>query len=99
MQDHKNLFMVLDFVEGGELFSHLRRQGRFPERQASFYAAQITMALEYAHPLITYSSRATVPVGLMCPCQYIVSSHQLSNDLFLTAHRMGPCTGTSRSST
>ncbi|KAK4123726.1 Pkinase-domain-containing protein [Parathielavia appendiculata] len=48
-QDAKNLYMVMDFVEGGELFSLLRRSGRFPNPVAKFYAAEVTLALEYLH--------------------------------------------------
>ncbi|KLU88996.1 AGC/PKA protein kinase [Magnaporthiopsis poae ATCC 64411] len=48
-QDCKNLYMVMDFVEGGELFSLLRKSGRFPNPVAKFYAAEVTLALEYLH--------------------------------------------------
>ncbi|KAM5351368.1 hypothetical protein ACJ41O_004091 [Fusarium nematophilum] len=48
-QDIKNIYMVMDFVEGGELFSLLRKSGRFPNPVAKFYAAEVTLALEYLH--------------------------------------------------
>ncbi|KAI0481437.1 Pkinase-domain-containing protein [Xylaria cf. heliscus] len=48
-QDARNLYMVMDFVEGGELFSLLRKSGRFPNPVAKFYAAEVTLALEYLH--------------------------------------------------
>ncbi|KAL8738555.1 MAG: hypothetical protein Q9181_000662 [Wetmoreana brouardii] len=50
-QDAKNLYMVMDFVEGGELFSLLRKSQRFPNPVAKFYAAEVTLALEYLHSL------------------------------------------------
>jgi len=43
--------MILDFVNGGELFFHLKREGRFPENRVKFYAAQITSALAHLHSL------------------------------------------------
>ena len=46
--EHK-LYMVLDFVRGGELFYHLRRAGRFTEAQARFYVAEVILALDYLH--------------------------------------------------
>ena len=48
-QTKDKLFFVLDYCAGGELFFHLGKVGRFPEDRARFYAAQITLALEYVH--------------------------------------------------
>lgn len=48
-QDSKNLFMVMDYIEGGELFSLLRKSQRFPNPVAKFYAAEVTLAIEYLH--------------------------------------------------
>lgn len=50
-QTADKLFFVLDYCAGGELFFHLGKVGRFPEDRAKFYAAQITLALEYVHSL------------------------------------------------
>lgn len=50
-QTSDKLFFVLDYCSGGELFFHLGKTGRFTEERARFYAAQITLALEYIHHL------------------------------------------------
>lgn len=44
-----HLLMLLEFVEGGELFTYLRNEGRFPHNTVRFYSAEIVTALEYLH--------------------------------------------------
>jgi serine/threonine protein kinase len=41
--------MVLEYIVGGEFFTHLRKAGRFDNATAKFYAAQIVMIFEYLH--------------------------------------------------
>ena len=48
-QDSMNIYMLLEFVQGGELFSHLRRAVRFSADVSRFYAANIILVLEYLH--------------------------------------------------
>ncbi|CAG9315296.1 unnamed protein product [Blepharisma stoltei] len=48
-QTGRELFLVMDFCPGGELFFHLHNLGRFTEKQAKFYFAEILLGLEYLH--------------------------------------------------
>jgi len=48
-QDKLNLYLVFDFVQGGEIFRLLRKENLFPNDVALFYIAEITLALEYLH--------------------------------------------------
>jgi protein kinase A len=47
--DHDSLYMLLDYVPGGELFTYLRKLRRFDEDVARFYAAEIVLVLEFLH--------------------------------------------------
>jgi serine/threonine protein kinase len=48
-QTKDRLYLVLDFMNGGELFYHLQQAQSFNEERAKFYAAQILLALEHLH--------------------------------------------------
>jgi serine/threonine protein kinase len=48
-QTPEKLYMVMEFVNGGELFFHLKNDKRFPEKRVKYYAAELFLALEHLH--------------------------------------------------
>ncbi|KAI8391383.1 kinase-like domain-containing protein [Radiomyces spectabilis] len=50
-QTPRELHMILEYAVGGELFRHLDHEGMFDESMASFYAAELVLALEHLHGL------------------------------------------------
>jgi len=49
--DQRYIYMLLEYIVGGEFFTHLRKAGRFENDQACFYASQIASIFEYCHSL------------------------------------------------
>jgi protein kinase A len=48
-QDSRYLYLLLEYVSGGELFSHLRSQGYLNVDDTRFFAGQVTLMFEYLH--------------------------------------------------
>lgn len=48
-QDSEKIYLVFDFVQGGEIFRLLRKENSFPNDVALFYVAEITLALQFLH--------------------------------------------------
>ncbi|KAK1944108.1 Serine/threonine-protein kinase AtPK2/AtPK19 [Phytophthora citrophthora] len=48
-QTKSNVYLVMPFVAGGELFHHLHKEGLLLESSAKFYAAEMVLALEHLH--------------------------------------------------
>jgi protein kinase X len=48
-QTPSHVYMMLDYACGGELFTLLRREGRFANDVALFFATEIALAFEYLH--------------------------------------------------
>ena len=43
------LYLILEYIQGGELFSLLRNKGSFPIEQTRFYIAHVITIFEYLH--------------------------------------------------
>jgi len=48
-QDELRLYLLMEFVIGGELYALLRNAGRFHNDRAKYYAAEVVLVLEYLH--------------------------------------------------
>ena len=48
-QTQDNLYLITEFMQGGELFYHLRNNGKFTEEEAKFYICEIILALNHIH--------------------------------------------------
>jgi len=48
-QTEEKLYMVLEYINGGELFFHLKKEGKFSEQRVKLYAAEISSALAHLH--------------------------------------------------
>lgn len=48
-QDHEKLYLILEYAQGGELFTHLAQERMFSEDVASFYMAEMILALDHLH--------------------------------------------------
>ena len=80
-QDDLHLYMYMEFVSGGELFSHLRRAGRFTNDTGKFFAASIILAMQHLHGKCSRSRSHTQ--GLRCAL--LCATRPLRRLLFRTA--------------
>lgn len=49
LQDKQYIYFVLELLQGGELFTHLRNKGKLSEQAARFYAATVVYAFSNLH--------------------------------------------------
>ena len=48
-QNEKKLFMITEYMPGGEMFYHLHMNDHFNENKARFYIAEIALAINHLH--------------------------------------------------
>ncbi|KAG0145388.1 hypothetical protein CROQUDRAFT_716113 [Cronartium quercuum f. sp. fusiforme G11] len=89
-QSLSELFLVMDYKSGGELFHHLQKEGRFTEERARFYTAEIVLALEHLHTYnIVYRDLKPENIlldatGHIVLCDFGLSKPNLSSDELTT---------------
>uniref|UniRef100_A0A7S3DG88 cGMP-dependent protein kinase n=1 Tax=Palpitomonas bilix TaxID=652834 RepID=A0A7S3DG88_9EUKA len=67
-KDAEYLYMLMETVMGGELFTYLRQRERFSEDEAKFYAACVISAFEFLHER-GYAYRDLKPENLLIDSQ------------------------------
>ncbi|PIA16126.1 Pkinase-domain-containing protein [Coemansia reversa NRRL 1564] len=50
-QSNSKLYLIMEYVAGGELFTHMANERIFSEDQATFYAAELVLAISHLHRL------------------------------------------------
>ncbi|KCV67366.1 AGC protein kinase, variant [Fonticula alba] len=48
-QDERHLFILMEYIVGGEMYTHLKAEHHFSEARARFYTAELILFLEYLH--------------------------------------------------
>ena len=48
-QTKHKLFLIMDYLEGGDIFEYLKKSNKFNQKVAKFYAIEVILALEYLH--------------------------------------------------
>ncbi|EMC92947.1 hypothetical protein BAUCODRAFT_77167 [Baudoinia panamericana UAMH 10762] len=85
-QTAADLYLVTDYMSGGELFWHLQKEGRFVEERAKFYIAELILALRHLHQHnIVYRDLKPENIlldanGHIALCDFGLSKANLSND-------------------
>lgn len=64
-QDDRYLYMVMDYLPGGDLMTHLMRKDTFTEAETRFYIAELVEAVDYIHTNLHYIHRDIKPDNIV----------------------------------
>ncbi|KAH9904210.1 protein kinase-like protein [Xylariomycetidae sp. FL2044] len=79
-QDHEKLYLILEYGQGGELFTHLNTEKMFSESTAAFYMAEMVLALSHLHDTLGVVYRDLKPENCLLDAQ----GHLLLTDFGLS---------------
>lgn len=95
-QDHEKLYLILEYAQGGELFTRMLTERMLPEETAAFYMAEMALALEHLHHTVGVVYRDLKPENILLDSE----GHLLLTDFGLSKvavdghHRCRSMTGT-----
>ncbi|KAI0398576.1 serine/threonine-protein kinase psk1 [Xylariaceae sp. FL0594] len=84
-QDCEKLYLILEYGQGGELFTHLNTEKMFSESTAAFYMAEMVLALSYLHDSLGVVYRDLKPENCLLDAQ----GHLLLTDFGLSKVAVG----------
>lgn len=64
-QTKNHLYLIMDYLSGGEFFKYLKRSRRFNEETTRFYAAEVLLALDYLHESLEVIYRDLKPENML----------------------------------
>mmetsp|Transcript_100189 Transcript_100189/g.192200 ORF Transcript_100189/g.192200 Transcript_100189/m.192200 type:complete len:674 (-) Transcript_100189:61-2082(-) len=64
-QDDNFLYMVMDYLPGGDLMTHLMAKDIFTEEETRFYIAELVEAVDYIHTRLHYIHRDIKPDNII----------------------------------
>ncbi|TPX16733.1 uncharacterized protein E0L32_003674 [Thyridium curvatum] len=79
-QDQEKLYLILEYGQGGELFTHLSTEKMFSEPTAAFYMAEMILALSHLHDTLGVVYRDLKPEN----CLLDAEGHLLLTDFGLS---------------
>ena len=81
-QTDTKFYLVLEYVPGGELFTHIREKPKLPLDEAKLYIAEIGLALDYLHSIgIVYRDLKTENILLGEDGHIKITDFGLSKDI------------------
>lgn len=94
-QTDTKLYLVLDYVNGGDLFVHLQHRRRFTAEQARLYTAEMVLAFEHLHELgIAYRDLKPENILMGCDGHICLTDFGLSKEHMTAADTTNSFCGT-----
>lgn len=95
-QDDEKLYLILEYAQGGELFTRMLTERMLPEDKAAFYMAEMVLALEHLHHNVGVVYRDLKPENILLDAEghILLTDFGLSKVAIDGNHRCRSLTGT-----